>query len=614
MIEKMKMVYVVSSLSRKKEMLDGLEKLGILHIAEKKGAVHAVTEKFTELSRLTASLAEYLPDKKEQKNRPAKPLLQGEEFEKFYGEVKGAVERKAALEQELSVLHAEIERVSPWGDITSEDLELLKDRKYDLYFYRVPASTYAALAADEERQVIHLKDIKKEVLIASIGTLPPEFAASEFNLPEKGAKELAAAEADCQAGIDKSVETLKEAALHMDSFNAAMLVAQNEANYSSASQTAGSDDRFVWLSGYVPEADVDEFKASAAENGWAYAIESVDADDEKIPTKLKFGKVSGLIEPLYNILGILPGYRESDISMWFLLFFTLFFAMILGDGAYGVLILIGTIGYVAKTKKKNTTTYLLFVLSFATIVWGAITGTWFGLESAMKVPFLKSLVIPSMASYPEYFNVSASTQQNMIMKFSFSVGAIQMCLGSLISVKKKISEKNLSWLADLGWLIAIVSLYMLCLNLVIGEKITMTPVAVGVGVAFAMVVLFGGMSPDKTFGQGLKSGLSDIFTVFLDTISCFGNIMSYIRLFAVGMAGLAISQSFDGIAAGFGGPLVIVGALVFFIGHALNIVMCFLSVVVHGVRLNVLEFSGQVGLEWTGIPYEPFKKNKKVIK
>ena len=196
-----------------------------------------------------------------------------------------------------------------------------------------------------------------------------------------------------------------------------------------------------------------------------------------------------------------------------------------------------------------------------------------------------------MASYPEYFNVSASTQQNMIMKFSFSVGAIQMCLGSLISVKKKISEKNLSWLADLGWLIAIVSLYMLCLNLVIG-----------------------GMSPDKTFGQGLKSGLSDIFTVFLDTISCFGNIMSYIRLFAVGMAGLAISQSFDGIAAGFGGPLVIVGALVFFIGHALNIVMCFLSVVVHGVRLNVLEFSGQVGLEWTGFPYEPFKKNKKVIK
>lgn len=614
MIEKMKMVYVVSSLSRKKEMLDGLEKLGVLHIAEKKGAAHAVTEKFTELSRLTASLAEYLPDKKELKNQPEQPLLQGEAFDRYYGEVKGAVERKSALEQQLSVLHAEIERVAPWGDITAEDLDLLKDRKYDLYFYSVPASTYAKLVADEERQVIHLKDIKKEVLIASIGKLPPEFGASEFTLPEKSVEELENSASECEKGIEASVDVLKDAALHMESFNAAMLVAQNEEQYSSASQTAGSDDRFVWLSGYVPEADVDVFKTTASENGWAYAIENVDADDEKIPTKLKFGKVSGLIEPLYNILGILPGYRESDISMWFLLFFTLFFAMILGDGAYGLLILVGAIGYVAKTKKKNTTTYLLFVLAFATIIWGAITGTWFGLESAMKVPFLKSMVIPSMASYPEYFNVTASAQQNMVMKFSFSVGAIQMCLGSLISIRKKLSEKNLSWVADLGWLVAIVSLYMLCLNLVIGEKIALKPVFVGVGVAFALVVLFGGMSPDKTFAQGLKSGLADIFTVFLDTISCFGNIMSYIRLFAVGMAGLAISQSFDGIAAGFGGPLVIVGALVFFIGHALNIVMCFLSVVVHGVRLNVLEFSGQVGLEWTGIPYEPFKKNKKIVK
>ena len=116
------------------------------------------------------------------------------------------------------------------------------------------------------------------------------------------------------------------------------------------------------------------------------------------------------------------------------------------------------------------------------------------------------------------------------------------------------------------------------------------------------------MSPDKSFGQGLKAGLGDAFTQFLNTISCFGNVMSYIRLFAVGMAGVAISQSFNGIAAGMHGPMMILGVVVVLIGHALNLVMCFLSVVVHGVRLNVLEFSGQVGLEWTGIPYEPFKK------
>ena len=86
--------------------------------------------------------------------------------------------------------------------------------------------------------------------------------------------------------------------------------------------------------------------------------------------------------------------------------------------------------------------------------------------------------------------------------------------------------------------------------------------------------------------------------------------MSYIRLVAGGMAGVAISQSFNTIAAGMNGILMIVGIVIVLLGHALNIAMCFLSVAVHGVRLNVLEFSGQAGIEWAGIPYEPFKEVK----
>ena len=267
-----------------------------------------------------------------------------------------------------------------------------------------------------------------------------------------------------------------------------------------------------------------------------------------------------------------------------------------------------------KTRKNNTGTFLLFILSAATIIWGAITGTWFGLEQAMDVPFLRALVVPNFSNYPELFGVSTSNQQNMIMKFSFSIGAIQMSLGTLIAIKRKISAKNLSWIADLGWLIAVCAMYLLALYLIIGENIPMKPVFGLIGVAFVLVVIFGEMGPDKTFGQGLKAGLGSAFTQFLNTISCFGNVMSYIRLFAVGMAGLAISQSFNSIAASLGGPLVILAVIVVLFGHALNLVMCFLSVAVHGVRLNVLEFSGQVGLEWSGIPYEPFKENDKIIK
>ena len=90
--------------------------------------------------------------------------------------------------------------------------------------------------------------------------------------------------------------------------------------------------------------------------------------------------------------------------------------------------------------------------------------------------------------------------------------------------------------------------------------------------------------------------------------------MSYIRLFAVGMASLAIAQSFNSMALSLKGPLVVVGVLILLVGHGLNIVMGLLSVVVHGVRLNLLEFSGQLGMEWTGIAYAPFKKLDKIRK
>ena len=613
MIEKMKMVYIVSSVSKKDEMLDGLRNLGILHLSEKKSPQRAVSERFTSLSKTASALMDYAPDKKS-KNKEEVPILTDTQFEEMYQGVLTAMDKKSALIQDISAANAEIERIKAWGDFEPGELKQLKEVGYDLHFYRLGKNDYTMVAEDPEIRFVRLASIDKMDTVAVLGTLPATIPAAEFSIPEKGISELTKEIEIAQQEIAACDEVLKKAAVYDSSFQVQMLKAQNAENYSSASETAENDDDFVWISGYLPEDELDKFKTAAKENKWAWAQEDVSEEDTQIPTKVKYGKLSGLIKPVFDILGILPGYRESDISLWFFLFFTLFFAMIIGDAGYGLLILIGTIAYVAKTKKRDNTVYLLFVLSISTIIWGAITGTWFGMEKAMEVPLLKAMVIPNFANYPEYFGVTALTQQNTIMKFSFSIGAIQMALGSLISIKKKIGEKNLSWVADLGWLVAIIAMYMLSLYLVIGEKISVKPVFALIGVAFITVVLFGGMAPDRTFAQGIKAGLADAFTVFLNTISCFGNVMSYIRLFAVGMAGLAISQSFNGIAAGFHGPLIILGVVVVLIGHGLNIIMCFLSVVVHGVRLNVLEFSGQAGLEWTGIAYEPFKENDKIKK
>ncbi|MBQ6376264.1 MAG: hypothetical protein IJJ52_01365 [Lachnospiraceae bacterium] len=606
MIEKMKMVHIVTPASGKEEMLKGLREIGIMHLSEKQGADRALNDRYQTLLRTVNTLKEYA-DPKAKKNGNTELLSDGE-FETMYRGVLDAVERKAACTQAIGAANAEIDRISAWGDFSPEEINELRKEGFDFHFYRMGAREYQEAVEDKNIQLLRLASVDKMDTVAVIGTLPASIPATEFMLPEKSMSELRKEIETCQKGIAECEETFRKAAVYEENFRSELLKMQNDMNFSAASATTQSDEDFVWLSGYIPEVDLESFKATADENNWAWAVEDVAEDDEQIPTKVRYNKVSALIKPVFDILGILPGYREQDISLWFFLFFTLFFAMIIGDGGYGVLILAGAIALHVKQKKVNNVTFLLYILSIATIIWGAVTGTWFGMESAMNVPFLKALVIPSIATYPKYFGLTDSVSQNSVMKFSFSIGAVQMALGSILSIKKKIPEKDLSWIADLGWTVAIIAMYMLSLNLVIHEDINLVPVFALIGVAFLLVVLFGGMSPDKTIGQGLKAGLADSFTTFLNTISCFGNVMSYIRLFAVGMAGVAISQSFNGIAAGMKGPLVIVGIVVVLIGHALNIVMCFLSVVVHGVRLNVLEFSGQVGLEWTGIPYEPFKK------
>lgn len=616
MIEKMKMVHVVTTAEHKDEMLEGLRSLGLLHLAEQKQASQAASERFTELARVSSKLQDYLPENKDKKKAVASEapaLLSDETFEQLYQEVRNALAKKDQLTQQITADITEMERIEPWGPFSPKDVRELQKLGYDLHFYRVDKDVCAAIMADENLRVLRLASVDKADTIAVIGALPMSYNASEFTLPEKGLAELKQDIADCQQAQAACDTVLRKAALHENSFHQKLLDAQNAEEYSSASETAEGDAQLVWLSGYIPEIYLDRFKEGARENHWAYAIDEVSTEDEHIPTKLRYNKVSKLIKPLYDMLGILPGYYETDISLWFLLFFALFFAMIIGDGGYGLLFLIAAIVMIKKSGKIDTASFLLLVLSTSTVIWGAITGTWFGMESAMKVPFLRALVLPGFANYPEYFDVPAALQQNNMMKFSFTIGAMQMELGSLLAVKKKMEEKDLSFLSDIGWLFTICGMYLLALYLVLHEQLPLTPVVAAVAIGFVLVLFTNGMAPGKSIGAGIASSLGGAFTVFLNTISCFGNIMSYIRLFAVGMAGLAIAQSFNNMAAGLAhGPLMIAAVVIVLIGHVINIVMCILSVVVHGVRLNVLEFSGQVGLEWTGIAYNPFRLNDKI--
>lgn len=608
MIEKMKVVSVVAQASQKTALLDGLRKLGLLHIREKQAADPACLQRIADLSSTELALHEYAPE------TPDVELLSDQAFEDLYTQVRAVLDGRQALTTQRAALVNQAENLRKWGSFDPADFDWLRQHGLDLHIYRLDKKSLAALSADGSTPFIRLTPVEKMETVALWGPLPEGISADAFTVPDKGLAQVEQEIAALDQQMADGEALLRKAAAYLPSFQAQILKAQNAAAYSAVQNTAASEGALVWLTGYVPADNVDEFKAAAAANRWAWAMDDPADDDELVPTKVRYNKVTRLMVPIFDILGVVPGYREYDISFWFLAFFALFFAMILGDAGYGVLLLIGAVILTVKSHKLSDATMLLWVLSIATIIWGALTGTWFGLESAMEVPILRAVTVPILANYPEYFGVEATVQQNAIMKFCFILGTVQLSLACVMSIKRKLTERNLSWIADLGWLIAICAIYFLALYLVIEENIPLAPVGACVGVGFVLVVLFGGMAPGKSFSQGLKAGLADAFTVFLNTISAFGNVMSYIRLFAVGMASLAIAQSFNNMAAGFEGPLVIVAALIMIVGHALNLVMGFLSVVVHGVRLNLLEFSGQLGMEWAGIAYEPFKKQDKIKK
>lgn len=615
MIVPMKRVSLIVLAYEKRKALKELRKAGIVHVDDvpvKNETMEELEQSRQTLQRAMLRLQEIQNErtgKAGKGKRAAKPVIaDDEEFSETHARVLWLMDEQEELSQRIMKAHAERDRLLEWGDFCVEDLRMLETAGIKLHFHRMTRKAYQAL--DSSLPVIRLSDTGKTLLLATVGTpLPEDAVAKHLELPQRSISQLEAAiEADRtrEEGIE---EELFELTPYLESYRTYLRSLEQNLRFETVSASMGEDDTVAWLSGYVPEPATALLKELAGRNGWAYALDD-PSEDELPPTQVKNSRWVSIISPVFDILGTVPGYREYDISMWFLMFFILFFAMIVGDAAYGLIFLGSALYMHRKARKANNAIILLYVLSSASVIWGALTGTWFGSKAILEsVPFLQALVIPRFSNYPELFGLSATTAQNTVMKFCFIIGTVHLSLACAMNIYRKSGNKDLSVLSDVGWLLMIDALYFLVLMLVVSEPVNATVVAAIVGTGFVLVVLFGAQGPGIPFLKGLAGGAAGLFTTFLNSISAFSNIISYIRLFAVGMASLAIAQSFNSMASGLMQGLAIpAGIIILVFGHGLNLVMALLSVVVHGVRLNLLEFSGQLGMEWTGFTYEPFRE------
>ena len=615
MIVPMKRVSLIVLAYEKRLALKALRMAGIVHvdeIASRNERIEDLEKALLQNERCILTMQELLQaEAKERKEKPvvhADTALDEEEFSEMQSRALWLMDQQRELEERKQKRLLERDRLREWGNFSPTDLEQLRHQGIDLAFYRMTKKEVSRIPDSIDHIV--LSDTGKQVLLATVGsTLPEDAIAQHLVVGSNSLEQISQLIADDDRQMARIREELSEISTFIASFRHQKRLLEQKLRFEHVHASMAEDDTVAWLSGYVPADSVEPFRELAKKHGWAYALDD-PAEDELPPTQVKNNAWVSMISVVFDILGTVPGYREYDISMWFLMFFSLFFAMIVGDAAYGVIFLMTGIFVHRKMKKANNAVILLYVLSTASIIWGALTGTWFGSKAILEaVPFLQMLVIPRIANYPELFGLETQTAQNMVMQFCFIIGTLQLSLACAMNIHRKIGKRDISAISDIGWLVMIDALYFLVLMLVINASIPVGVVATVVGIGFILVVLFGAQGPGIPFMKGVAGGAANLFTTFLDSISAFSNIISYIRLFAVGMASLAIAQSFNNMASGLlQGWALPAGILVLVLGHGLNLIMALLSVVVHGVRLNLLEFSGQLGMEWTGFTYDPFRE------
>ena len=597
-IVKMKKVSLVVLDREREEALEKLRDLGLVHIER----IYAGSDKLSALN-----------EKKALFERCAFLLPQNVAADKNKkGDVKAAEElalkivsfgdKLKALNDEKEKLSKDLKSLEPWGNFNPADVEFLSGKGVELKFYELSKDKLAELS-DVDYFVVNT--IKDRTFIVATGAKFP--AVEEFHLPACGIDGCKAKIAEVDKEAAKVQAELAKLAVDKNVITEGTKLLEKEIEFESVSADMQVEDSLAYIDGYVPADTVAELKSAAAKENWALLIRDPD-DEDAPPSLLRNPKWVERIQPLFKFLDITPGYREADISVWFLMFFTLYVAMIVGDAGYGAIFFLLTLLICKKAPKPVVT--LLMTLSIGTVVWGTITGTWFGSETIVKHTFLGNLVIPQIASFAE----EGVDTNYYIQNLCFFIGITQLLLGLIISFVRKLP--SLAAWTDVGWMLVVVASYFVAQKFVLGaaafNPITWPLAAAG----FVIVCLCSEQNGNVV--KGICMGLAWSPMKVLDTVSMFANLVSYIRLFAVGMAlksalaTVAVATSFNAMAAGLAESMgvagVIIGAVILFVAHAFNMVLALLSIIVHGVRLNTLEFGGRVGLEWSGYRYAPFKK------
>jgi len=596
MIVKMKKATMLCLPSDKESALDKLRDLGVMHVEIDERVdteeVNTLTNRIEFIDHAVALLKTRVSD-----HKPKEPYLTGEQLCDVVNEI---TELDAALKKQMDALIRDRDRLAPWGDFDQATVPELREKGVYMYLCAGVDKDIEALPKSIVRKDFHTAH-ETHRYFAVIAHAPldesklplaviPEDVTYSYVL-----KEISRIEKEIQTNEDRLDKLVHYEQVALDY----QLELHQKLEFVTNRDAMTSVKTVDYIKGFVPVTEVDALTDAAKANGWGLQIVE-PANDDEVPTYVKVPKLFSISKPIFDFMGISPGYHEVDCSAVFLMFFTTFFAMIIGDGGYGMLFLAAAIGCKLKfggNREAKLPINLFMLLSIATIVWGFLTGNFFGLVNSEAAALAGNFQWPAFMTGLGWFK----SDQN-IQFLCFGIAVTHLSIAHGWSAICKINSPQA--VGEIGWLLLIVGAFFVICDMVVGMPIIAMLTA-------AKFLILPGVILMLLFSVNWKD-IGDILNFPFGVMGGFIDSLSYIRLFAVGLAGYQVAKSFNNMGIGIIEMETIVGyvggSLIIIMGHALNIALCVMGVLVHGIRLNTLEFSGHLNLEWAGFAFKPFKK------
>lgn len=569
--------------------LEKLQSVGVVDITRSLKPVDDKSEKLSERAEVYRKALSQLKGVE----KAADP---GEKPTDFAVEVMETVRDREALQARLSQLYKDVEELRPWGQFDATSFDRLKENGLKLHFYKAKAVepewkeqyalseiskvegyTYFVVVSDSDEYDFPLKELP--VPESDYAALEKEIAEVEAAVKQKGHRlaQLKWHEPVLQGELDK---TLSKLDLHL----------------AHASGEKAAEDYLTVFEGFTPAVNVPALR-DMLEKEHVFYLEDKAKTEDNPPIKLKNNKFVSMFEMLTDMYGR-PKYDEFDPTVFISIFFMLFFAFCMGDAGYGLVLILGSL---ALKKKLGKIAPLGVTLGIATTIIGLLFHTFFSmdmLEWSWIPDAVKKCMLPStIAGY------------DGTMVLALLVGIVHICLAMIVKTYQSTKVKGFAnSLGTWGWTLLIVGGVIvggLALMGVMDKAVTKW-VIIGLGSLSALGIFF----LNNLHRNPLLNVGSGLWETYNTATGLLGDVLSYLRLYALGLAGAKLGEAFNAIgtqALGDGGVGWVWFILIVVIGHVLNIAMCILGAFVHPLRLNFLEFFKNSGYEGAGRKYKPLQ-------